>query len=84
MEVFITYSSLSPKCYIQIQVLTSSEIMILIYVYVVILNISEPSLLAEAFLLHVKLMTVIMNFHWLGFKDLCIVVSWELINVKTM
>lgn len=33
---------------------------------------------------HIKFRTVIMDFHWPGFKDFCIIVIWELRKVKTM
>lgn len=38
--------------------------------------------MSEAFLLHIKFMTVIVDFCWLHFKDLCSIVIWEFRNVK--
>lgn len=48
------------------------------------LNIAEQSLLAETFILHIKFITVVMDFDWFAFRDMCMVVIWELRNAKTM
>lgn len=48
------------------------------------LNIAEKSLLAVTFVLHIKFTTLVMEFDWFGFRDMCMIVIWELRNVKAM
>lgn len=64
--------------------LTSNKLMVFIQVHVMTLNIAEKSLLAVTFVLHIKFMTLVMDFDWFGFRDMCMIVIWELRNVKAM